>query len=183
MKLKWLPNAITLARCGLAVGVGGVILSVRPSSFLPFIMFVAVAATDFIDGWMARRLKAVSAFGTFLDPIADKLLVGISLLALTSLQNWTLILLIPTAAIIIRDLIATGLRLVPSIDMPVSKLAKWKTAVEMLGISALLIAAPFASNLIANLGLALVWLSAILSIYTLGLYLGTILADGKRPHP
>ncbi len=182
MTLTWLPNALTIARCGLAFFVGLLILSSAPASFWPVIAFVIVASTDFLDGWAARRLEATSALGAFLDPVADKLLVGISLLALSALQDWALVLLIPTAAIIVRDLIATGLRLFPSIEMPVSRLAKWKTALEMIGIAALLAASPLSAELIRSSGLILVWLAAALSVYTLGLYVGAILADAKRPH-
>jgi len=182
MTLSWLPNALTIARCGLAFVVGWLILFSTPASFWPVVAFVIVASTDFLDGWAARRLEATSAFGAFLDPVADKLLVGISLLALSALQDWALVLLIPTAAIIVRDVIATGLRLFPSIEMPVSRLAKWKTALEMIGIAALLTASPLSAELIRTGGLILVWLAAALSVYTLGIYVGAILADAKRPH-
>ena len=66
--------------------------------------------------------------------------------------------------------------------MPVSQLAKWKTAVEMIGIGALLLANATAISLIWALGLGLVWLAAALSVYTLGLYIGALIADRKRPH-
>jgi len=183
MSLKWLPNTLTIMRCGLAFGVAALILQYPAASLLPLIAFGIVAATDFLDGWAARRFDAVSAFGAFIDPIADKLLVGLSLLALAKLQDWALVLLVPTLSILARDIIATGLRLVPSIKMPVSRLAKWKTAIEMIGIAALLIALAVPNGLIETGGLILVWLAAILSIYTLGLYVGAVLADRKQPHP
>lgn len=182
MSLTWVPNALTLSRCVLAIGVGWAVLNWPTQSYLPFIAFVLVAATDFLDGWAARRLNAVSDLGAFLDPIADKLLVGAALIALCLLAGGDLLLLIPTAAIIARDTIATLLRLVPGLDMPVSQLAKWKTAVEMIGIGALLLANATAISLIWALGLGLVWLAAALSVYTLGLYIGALIADRKRPH-
>ena len=181
MSLTWLPNIITLLRCAFAFGIGALILVVDRASWLPLIAFGLIAATDFVDGWLARHLKAVSAFGAFLDPLADKLLVGVSLLAISYLEQWTLSLVIPTIAILARDIIATGLRLVPNIDMPVSRLAKWKTAIEMLGISALLAAIPSAIPFVWAIGLVLVWGAAALSLYTLGLYLGALAPDGKRP--
>ncbi len=183
MSLNWVPNALTIARCVLAFAVGGLILGAPTSSYLPVAAFVLVALTDFLDGWAARRLNATSAFGAFLDPVADKLLVGLSLLALAALGGWALVFLVPTAAIIARDTIATGLRLFPDIEMPVSRLAKWKTALEMIGIAGLLVAAPLASEMLRTASLVLVWLAAALSVYTLGLYIGTVLADTKRPHP
>jgi len=181
MSLSLLPNLITLCRCGLAFVVGGMILWDARASWVPMLAFGFVAATDFLDGWLARRLNAVSQIGAFLDPVADKLLVGISLLALTHVENWALVIAIPTFAILARDTIATGLRLFPSISMPVSKLAKWKTALEMIGIAALLAATPSSVGVIWPAGLVLVWVAAALSVYTLGLYLGVVLGDEKRP--
>lgn len=181
MSLKWLPNALTVSRCGLALLVGWLILHEPRTSVLPLIAFILVALTDFLDGWAARRFDAVSAFGAFLDPVADKLLVGISLIALCNVEGWAIGLLIPSLAIIVRDVIATGLRLFPQIEMPVSQLAKWKTALEMLGIGALLLAGPSSFAFVWSAGLILVWVAAALSIYTLGLYVGALISDAKRP--
>lgn len=181
MSLTWVPNMITLLRCGFAFGVGALILWDARASWLPFMAFALLAATDFVDGWLARRLNAISKLGAFLDPVADKLLVGISLLALSHLENWALILAVPTLAILIRDLAATALRLLPNIEMPVSQLAKWKTALEMVGIAALLAATPTGIALVWPIGLLLVWAAAALSIYTLGLYVGALIANRKRP--
>lgn len=175
--LKWLPNALTIARCGLAGLVAWWIIAEPATSWLPLLSFILVAATDFLDGWAARRFDAVSAFGAFLDPVADKLLVGLALLALALKQDWTWLVLIPAIAIISRDLVATGLRLMPGIVLPVSRLAKWKTALEMFGIGALLCAGPVGLAIIWPLGLGLVWIAALLSVYTLGLYIGSLLAD------
>lgn len=181
MTLTWLPNALTLTRIALAFAVAWLILTLPASSIWPVIAFVLVALTDFVDGLAARKLNAVSALGAFLDPVADKLLVGLSLLALAATRDWALLLLIPSLLIILRDLIATGLRLVPSVEMPVSRLAKWKTALEMVAIVALLLAAPIALQMVWNAGLIVLWLAALLSVYTLGLYLGALLAESKRP--
>ncbi|MEO0448840.1 MAG: CDP-diacylglycerol--glycerol-3-phosphate 3-phosphatidyltransferase [Pseudomonadota bacterium] len=181
MSLAWLPNTLTVARCGLAFVVAWLIVAGPRESFVAFFAFIFVALTDYVDGWAARRFEAESAFGAFLDPIADKLLVGLSLVALSLLEGWDLMLLIPTLAIIARDVIATGLRLVPNVEMPVSQLAKWKTALEMIGIGALLAAAPLATVWIWSLGLVLVWAAAALSVYTLGLYVGALIANEKRP--
>ena len=182
MPLTWLPNALTIARCCLAAFVAWLILSEPAQSLWPLIAFILVALTDFVDGLAARRLNAVSAFGAFLDPVADKLLVGFSLIALSALSGWPWILIIPTGLIILRDVIATILRLFPKIEMPVSRLAKWKTAIEMIGISALLVAGPAQSTIIWQSGIVIVWAAAALSIYTLGLYLGSSLTKEERPH-
>lgn len=174
--LRWLPNALTLARCGLAGWVGWLILSASTQTYWPVLIFALVATTDFLDGALARRLNAVSKLGAFLDPVADKLLVGLALATLTARQDGALVYLLPTLAIIARDLIATGLRLVPSVDMPVSQLAKWKTALEMLGIGGLLLALWLEVEILTTASLAIVWLAALLAIYTLGIYLGALIA-------
>ena len=180
--LAWLPNVLTLMRCGLAGLVGGLILTASEGAFWPFAAFVLVALTDFADGFFARRFDAVSALGAFLDPVADKFLVGISLAAITILEGGAVLYLIPTLAIILRDTIATALRLVPSVVMPVSQLAKWKTALEMVGIGGLLLAFAVGSAFLAQVSLAIVWLAALLAIYTLGLYVGSLWPESKRPH-
>lgn len=174
---SWLPNALTLARCALAGVVAWLIIALPEGSLWPLVAYIAVAATDFVDGYAARRLNAVSEFGAFLDPVADKLLVGASLAALTVQQEMNLLMLIPTAAIIVRDLIATGLRLVPGLSMPVSTLAKWKTGIEMIAIAGLLLALMLGSALLWNAGLILLWAAALLAVYTLGLYVGALLAN------
>jgi CDP-diacylglycerol--glycerol-3-phosphate 3-phosphatidyltransferase len=174
---SWLPNALTLARCALAFWVAWLIYTLPTLSLIPFAAFVAVAMTDFVDGFAARHLGAVSKLGAFLDPVADKLLVGLSLVALTVNLDGALVLLVPTAAIIVRDVLITGLRLIPGIEVPVSQLAKWKTALEMVGIGSLLLGSAVIVSFFWVLGLVLVWLAAMLAVYTLGLYVGALLAN------
>ena len=174
---SWVPNALTLARGGLAIWVGWLIFTAPTSSLWPFFAFVGVALTDFMDGYAARRLNAVSALGAFLDPVADKLLVGICLAALTLIRDGSLVLAIPTLTIVVRDILATGLRLMPRVEMPVSQLAKWKTAIEMLGIGALLLASGLGQSWLWSAGLVLIWGAAALAIYTLGLYVGSLIAN------
>ena len=98
MTLKWLPNALTIARCILAIVVGYTILDFDRNlragdgaglmAFLPCALFSFVALTDWLDGWLARKLNAESAFGARLDPIGDKLLSASTLLALSFIENW-----------------------------------------------------------------------------------------------
>ena len=171
MSLKWLPNALTILRCILAFVVGWTILQTSLNTWVPFGLFVVVAATDFLDGYAARKLNAVSAFGAFLDPVADKLLVAISLLALCQITNWNWVLLLPTVAIVGRDLFVTLIRLRPDISLPVSNLAKWKTAFEMIGIGGYLLTFAVPSSELRWGSIALIYLAAALSLYTGYLYL------------
>jgi CDP-diacylglycerol--glycerol-3-phosphate 3-phosphatidyltransferase len=189
MSWKWLPNALTIARCILAFGVAALILkqgALETYTILPFLAFVAIAATDFVDGYAARKLNAVSALGAFLDPVADKILVAVSLLALSYNSDWSIFLAVPTAIIIVRDIAITIIRLIPDVTLPVTKLAKWKTALEMAGIGGVLLSLAiikFQFGLALHLGsLGLIWFAAILSAYTLGLYVSALLPDSKRPH-
>lgn len=169
---------------------------------LPFLLFVLVAATDFIDGFAARKLNAVSEFGAWLDPIADKLLVAISLVGLCHVFAWWWVILIPTLAIVGRDVFITWLRSARPVSLPVTRLAKWKTAFEMTGIGTVLFA--FASvplimprhnagsmeNWLYDVeqfslwitlaGLALIALAAALSLYTGYQY---VRAAFSRPAP
>ena len=144
---RWLPNAITLGRCLLALLIGVLLLQLpsaasaettNPLAVWAFVLFVFTAVTDFLDGYLARRLDAISAFGAFLDPIADKVLVAACLMPLVILNDGALVLLVPTGLIISRDLLITGLRLQPSISLPVVTLAKYKTALELIAIGLLL---------------------------------------------
>ncbi|MEM7492632.1 MAG: CDP-alcohol phosphatidyltransferase family protein [Pseudomonadota bacterium] len=166
MNWTWLPNFLTIARCGLAFVVGWAILSLSPLWVL--ILFVFAAISDFFDGYAARKLDAVSAFGAFLDPVADKLLVAAALAALCIQMDGGLIILIPTVLIIARDAGVTLIRLSPSIELPVISLAKWKTALEMVGIGGVLGAPLIAVGQapIHTIGLILIWLAAALSAYT-----------------
>lgn len=167
MSLKWLPNALTIARCVMAFVVGWAILTLSP--LWAFALFLVTALSDFLDGYAARKLNAVSKFGAFLDPIADKLLVASALIAFSYQSVWEPILVIPTVLIVSRDIGVTLLRLKPAIELPVISLAKWKTAIEMVGLGCVLVAliAPLSwSGELTISGIALIWLAAILSAYT-----------------
>ncbi len=197
MSLAWLPNALTLSRLFFAAVV--LIASLRALAAdecalaqlwhqLAFLAFVAGALTDLIDGWAARFLKAETRFGIWLDPIADKVLIACALLALAVLlRSW--LIYIPAALIIARDVFMTWVRTRPEAAGVVapSRLAKFKTALEMLAIASLLL--PFAltalpgeatepaglsAHLIAAALTGLLWLAAVLSLVTAGQYVRAV---------
>ena len=134
-------------------------------------VFIAAAVTDFLDGYYARAWDQQSAFGRMLDPIADKLLVASCLLMLAaedSIHGWTL-----WAAIVIlcREILVSGLREYLAglrVSVPVTRLAKWKTTVQLVAIGFLL--AGEAGDLLipvtTRVGIALLWISAIFTLYT-----------------
>mgnify|MGYP001467984525 CR=1 FL=1 len=136
-------------------------------------IFAAASITDYFDGYLARAWKQTSNIGRMLDPIADKLLVATCLLLLAAdtdrtIAGWTL-----WAAIIIlcREILVSGLREYLAglkVSVPVTQLAKWKTTIQMLAIGVLL-AGPALDKLLpysTQAGIALLWVSAIVTLYT-----------------
>jgi len=100
-------------------------------------IYAIAAITDFFDGWAARKFGQTSIVGKFLDPIADKLLVIVMLFMLVAFDRLTGIWILPAIVIIVREISIAGLRefLGPyNVTVPVSKLAKWKTTVQMLAV-------------------------------------------------
>lgn len=134
-------------------------------------VFIAAGVTDFLDGYYARIWDQQSAFGRMLDPIADKLLVASCLLMLAAdgiIHGWTL-----WAAIVIlcREILVSGLREYLAglrVSVPVTRLAKWKTTVQLVAIGFLLAgdAGDQVLPMTTQIGLALLWISAIVTLYT-----------------
>jgi cardiolipin synthase len=134
-------------------------------------VFIAAGVTDVLDGYYARMWDQQSAFGRMLDPIADKLLVASCLLMLAadnSIHGWTL-----WAAIVIlcREILVSGLReylAALRVSVPVTKLAKWKTTIQLVAIGFLIAGEAGEQILSATtlIGIALLWMSAIFTIYT-----------------
>ncbi|WP_296715143.1 CDP-diacylglycerol--glycerol-3-phosphate 3-phosphatidyltransferase [Rhodoblastus sp.] len=134
-------------------------------------LFIVAAITDFFDGYLARAWGQQSALGRMLDPIADKLLVSAVLLILVAdgtIKSWSL-----WAAIVIlcREILVSGLREFLAelkVSVPVSKVAKWKTTMQMIALGFLI--AGRAGELVlpgtTRIGLFLLWISAILTLYT-----------------
>ncbi len=174
----WLPNALTLGRIALIPILIGGILAVGHNLQNPFnapkfviTLFAICALTDFLDGYFARKWNLVSDFGRMLDPIADKLLVAGCLIAfmINFGPHWWFIA--PSIAIIFRDIFISGTRehaANSNIILPPTKLAKWKTAAEMLAIFLFLLTFNTNENahIFTHIGLGFLWLAACLSLYT-----------------
>lgn len=170
--LTSLPNLLTLSRIVIIPIFVGLLLVGEPwASWIAFALFVLAALTDWFDGWLARRQKTVSNLGRFLDPVADKLLVAAAVVMLVAAG------LAPAVAAVIilcRELMVSGLRefLAESrVGLPVSRLAKWKTTVQLAALSVLLVAAamapePDVAAMLAWIGAGLFWLAALLSLFT-----------------
>lgn len=136
-------------------------------------IFVVASLTDFLDGYLARIWNQTSNIGRMLDPIADKLLISVCLLLMAAdteqtIAGWSL-----WAAIIIlcREILVSGLReylAALKVSVPVTQIAKWKTTVQMLALGFLL-AGPAGDKILpytTQIGIGLLWIAAILTIYT-----------------
>ena len=138
------------------------------SQWLLMGLFVAAGITDYFDGYIARRYHQISRLGRFLDPIADKLLVAAALLMLVDSRQLSGIHVLAALIILAREILVSGLREFLAelrVGLPVSQLAKWKTAVQMVAI-ALLLVGHAASPLIAEIGLWAIWIAAGLTLIT-----------------
>lgn len=147
-----LPNTLTLLRLLAAPGViVSLLVFPRPwSDWIAVSLFVGAAVTDWIDGYLARRWGQVSRFGAMLDPIADKAMVILALVALAigpaGQGAGAVWFVIPTILIIFREVFVSGLREFLGSDaarLKVTRLAKWKTTVQMVAIAVLLAAGLF----------------------------------------
>lgn len=137
------------------------------SAWLCLILYAIAAATDYFDGYIARKYNQISAFGTFLDPIIDKIFVSSLLVLLVAFGQITGGWIVLVIIIFAREFLISGLReyLAPkNIQVPVSKLAKWKTAVQMLATGFLIISgyAPY----VQELGHLLLALATIITVIT-----------------
>jgi cardiolipin synthase len=134
-------------------------------------IYVIASITDYLDGYLARIWEQTSNIGRMLDPIADKLLVSAVLLLLA--HNGTIDKYSLWAAIIIlcREILVSGLREYLAglkVSVPVTRLAKWKTTVQMISLG-FLIAGPAGDKVLPHateIGIALLWIAAIITLYT-----------------
>lgn len=137
------------------------------------LIFMAAALTDWADGYLARRLNQTSAFGAFLDPVADKLMVAAALIVLVQLDRVDAIV----ASIIIgREITISALRewmakIGASKSVAVSMLGKIKTTAQMMAIPLLLFHAPIQGTDTMFYGTALIWVAALLTLWSMGYYL------------
>jgi cardiolipin synthase len=172
-----LPNLLTYGRIAAVPAVAACLFGVTIFSaglwlrWLALAIFIVAALTDLADGWVARTYGGFSRLGRMLDPIADKLLVGASLLMLAAddtIRGWSL-----WAAFVIlcREILVSGLREFLAelrVSVPVSRLAKWKTTLQLVAIGFLL-AGPAGDQVLpgtTHIGLTLLWTSAVLTLYT-----------------
>lgn len=136
-----IPNLLSLLRVVviLPMMLSWVMFSRETTYWMMFGLFFVGAASDLLDGWLARKWNAQSAFGAMLDQITDKLLVTTVLLFLVFDRA---VGIIPALILLLREIYVSGLReylASKQIAVPVSKLAKWKTAIQLIGIGLVLL--------------------------------------------
>lgn len=142
--MTWtIPNILTVLRL-IAAPLLVIVLTLFPpplADYLALGLFVGAALTDYVDGYLARKLNQMSKFGKMLDPIADKAMVVVAFTALAGLYGLSPLILIPGGLILFREVFVSGLREFLGADagkLSVTKLAKWKTTVQMVAIAVLL---------------------------------------------
>lgn len=182
-----LPNALTIMRI-LLVPVFAVafVMPGNGARVIAFLIFVVAGVSDWLDGFAARKLKAGSEFGRMLDPIADKVLVAVALMMLVAEGTFrqfnpttgalSLLRLVPALIILSREILVSGLREFLAgtrVSVPVNTIAKFKTAVQMLAIGAMILT-PLMDTLFPGLpalsylasAYILLWVAAALTVYT-----------------
>lgn len=147
-------------------------LDTQFSHWLAAILFAIASLTDWLDGYLARKLDQTSEFGAFLDPVADKLLVAVMMIMLVSVYP---ALLLAAGIIIAREMLVSALREWMASKGKRDKVAvafsgKIKTTVQMLAIITLLLANPALPEWVLMLGYALIYLAAVLSISSMWQY-------------
>jgi cardiolipin synthase (CMP-forming) len=163
-----LPNLLTVLRI---VAIPVIVVLVLPGPGLlraiALVIYILAAVTDFFDGLLARMMGEVSPLGRMLDPIADKLLVAALLIAFSWDHTFSLFDLIPALAILLREIFVAGLREfmgTQNVIVPVSKLAKYKTAVQLIALG-ICMAEPMAPE-IRLISDVVLWLAALLTLWT-----------------
>jgi CDP-diacylglycerol--glycerol-3-phosphate 3-phosphatidyltransferase/cardiolipin synthase len=168
-----LPNILTYGRI-LAVPALVLCLTLIQGDvarWVAFALFVAAAVTDWLDGYLARAWEQQSTLGRMLDPIADKLIVGATLIMLVHDNTISGLAVYAAVIILCREILVSGLReflAELNVKIHVTELAKWKTTLQMVAL-AVLLAGPAAEKIVPGIlagGTLLLWLSALLTLWT-----------------
>ena len=172
MDMKNLPNLLTAFRIGIVpLLVLVMFIPVNAARWFAVILFTLAGITDFLDGYLARKHDVQSDLGTLLDPIADKFLVLASLLMLIAIGTLSGFNVVAAIIILGREILVSGLREFLaglSVKLPVTRLAKWKTTIQMVAIG-FLIAGPAGELLIPGaplIGIIGLWAAAIITVIT-----------------
>jgi cardiolipin synthase (CMP-forming) len=179
--LTSLPNLLTLSRIvAIPILVGLLFLTHPAAAWMACVIFTVAAVTDYFDGHLARTRRQISSIGVFLDPIADKLLVAAVILMLVATARIDGLAVLPALVILCREILVSGLREFLAglrVSVPVSRLAKWKTAIQMLALGFLIVGEAGPAGVpVRGIGETGLWGAAILTLFTGYDYLRTGLA-------
>ena len=191
--MSWnLPNALTGLRIALIPVLGLMFLLPHPwSNLIATAVFALAGITDWLDGYLARRLGQTSAFGAFLDPVADKLIVAVALIIIVT-DRPTASIAVPAAVIIGREIAVSGLRewmaeLGRRSSVAVGTLGKLKTTAQMAAILMLLLGMDVLGLPLPEIGFWLLYLAAVLTLYSMAQYLRAAWRDlgaaAQEGHP
>ena len=185
-----LPNLLTLSRIA-AIPLLMLCVAWRTpmGDLVACVVFSTAALTDWVDGHLARRWRQHSELGRMLDPIADKLLVGATLMLLAGLGRLSDLGLLPAIVILLREILVSGLREYLAslrVRLPVTRLAKWKTGFQMGALGTLLAGDSTARLLgvplpVGAIGEAMLWVAAGLTLLTGWDYLTAGLRHVQNP--
>ena len=171
-----LPNMLTLSRI-VAIPLLVILVALRrpETDVLAAALFTLAGITDWLDGKLARTRRQLSDFGRMLDPIADKLLVGATLMLLVGFGRLPVAGIYPAIVIMLREILVSGLREYLAqmrIGLPVTRLAKWKTGIQMISLGLLLLGDDGAHAIwlgflpVFAVGGAMLWAAALLTLVT-----------------
>jgi cardiolipin synthase (CMP-forming) len=157
-------------------------------------LYTAAAVTDYFDGYLARAWKQQTKLGRIFDPIADKLLVAATILMLVAFGRISGVMILPALVILCREVLVSGLREFLAeirVGLPVSRLAKWKTGIQMTALGFLIVgdAGPTAFLPVTWIGIAGLWVAAVLTLITgwdylqAGLHHVSAAEGGETPAP
>ena len=168
-----IPNVLTVSRI---IAIPVVLLFIywggEGGNWLALAVYTYACITDFFDGYLARAWHQQSAFGRFLDPIADKLLVAGVLFMLVGVESVAGVHILPAAVILSREILVSGLReflAEARVGLPVSLLAKWKTAIQMLALGFLIVGhvgPDFGFATTWQIGITGLWVAAVITLIT-----------------
>lgn len=166
-----LPNLLTFARIAAIPAIVALLYLDGPlARWAALGVYVAACVTDYLDGLLARRQNLVSPLGRFLDPIADKLLVAAIVVMLVANRDIAGLSVIAAIIILCREILVSGLREYLAelqVPMPVSRLAKWKTGLQMVALGVLVLGTAGPAVLMLPLvGQTLLWIAAALTLVT-----------------
>ena len=168
-----LPNVLTISRiAAIPVVVGLLFIGTDAGNWAALGVYTYACVTDFLDGYVARAWKQQSSLGRFLDPIADKLFVAAIILVLVGIDRITGVALLPAVVILCREILVSGLReflAEVQVGVPVNRLAKWKTTIQMVAIGFLVTAdagPDFGPISTLEIGLYGLWAAALLTLVT-----------------